>query len=56
MKQEKKYAIKEFRKKRKDEGQREYVKKLMGEFCIRYVIYLIGRLAQVCIMTISSRL
>ncbi|KAJ3283404.1 serine/threonine-protein kinase HAL4/sat4 [Borealophlyctis nickersoniae] len=31
---EKLYAIKEFRKRRKDETQREYVKKLISEFCI----------------------
>ncbi|KAJ3054318.1 serine/threonine-protein kinase HAL4/sat4 [Rhizophlyctis rosea] len=31
---EKKYAIKEFRKRRKDETQKEYVKKLIAEFCI----------------------
>nr|KAJ3404024.1 serine/threonine-protein kinase HAL4/sat4 [Polyrhizophydium stewartii] len=29
-----KYAIKEFRKRRKDETQKEYVKKLISEFCI----------------------
>ncbi|KAI8833556.1 kinase-like domain-containing protein, partial [Chytridium lagenaria] len=28
------YAIKEFRKRRKDETQKEYVKKLVAEFCI----------------------
>ncbi|KAJ3103976.1 serine/threonine-protein kinase HAL4/sat4 [Phlyctochytrium planicorne] len=31
---DKKYAIKEFRKRRKDETQKEYVKKLVAEFCI----------------------
>ncbi|KAI8811943.1 kinase-like domain-containing protein, partial [Cladochytrium replicatum] len=31
---DKKYAIKEFRKRRKDESQKEYVKKLVSEFCI----------------------
>lgn len=36
MKKEKYYAIKEFRKRRKDESQREFVKKLMAEFCIRF--------------------
>ncbi|KAJ3174752.1 serine/threonine-protein kinase HAL4/sat4 [Irineochytrium annulatum] len=30
----KKFAIKEFRKRRKDETQKEYVKKLIAEFCI----------------------
>lgn len=30
----KKYAVKEFRKRRKDETQKEYVKKLVAEFCI----------------------
>ncbi|KAI8903575.1 kinase-like domain-containing protein [Gorgonomyces haynaldii] len=29
-----KYAVKEFRKRKKDESQKEYVKKLMSEFCI----------------------
>ncbi|KAJ3348155.1 serine/threonine-protein kinase HAL4/sat4 [Kappamyces sp. JEL0680] len=29
-----KYAVKEFRKKRKDESTKEYIKKLQGEFCI----------------------
>ncbi|KAJ3209804.1 serine/threonine-protein kinase HAL4/sat4 [Dinochytrium kinnereticum] len=31
---DRKYAIKEFRKRRKDETQKEYVKKLVAEFCI----------------------
>ncbi|KAJ3091490.1 serine/threonine-protein kinase HAL4/sat4 [Quaeritorhiza haematococci] len=31
---EKLYAIKEFRKRRRDESQRDYVKKLVSEFCI----------------------
>ncbi|KAJ3249241.1 serine/threonine-protein kinase HAL4/sat4 [Chytriomyces hyalinus] len=31
---DKKYAIKEFRSRRKDEKQKEYVKKLIAEFCI----------------------
>lgn len=31
---DKKYAVKEFRKRRKDETQKEYVKKLIAEFCI----------------------
>ncbi|KAJ3055542.1 serine/threonine-protein kinase HAL4/sat4 [Rhizophlyctis rosea] len=31
---EKLYAVKEFRKRRKDESQKEYVKKLVAEFCI----------------------
>ncbi|RKP08307.1 kinase-like domain-containing protein, partial [Thamnocephalis sphaerospora] len=31
---EKLYAVKEFRKRRKDETEREYVKKLTSEFCI----------------------
>ncbi|KAJ3030906.1 serine/threonine-protein kinase HAL4/sat4, partial [Rhizophlyctis rosea] len=31
---DKKYAIKEFRKRRRDETQKEYVKKLIAEFCI----------------------
>ncbi|KAJ3205654.1 serine/threonine-protein kinase HAL4/sat4 [Entophlyctis luteolus] len=31
---DKKFAIKEFRPKRKDEKQKEYVKKLIAEFCI----------------------
>ncbi|KAJ1979046.1 hypothetical protein H4R34_002980 [Dimargaris verticillata] len=31
---EKLYAVKEFRKRRKDESEREYVKKLTSEFCI----------------------
>ncbi|KAI8622020.1 kinase-like domain-containing protein [Chytriomyces sp. MP71] len=31
---DKKYAIKEFRPRRKDEKQKEYVKKLIAEFCI----------------------
>lgn len=30
----KKYAVKEFRKRRRDETEREYVKKLVSEFCI----------------------
>lgn len=30
----KKYAVKEFRKRRKDESQKAYVKKLIAEFCI----------------------
>ncbi|KAL3898280.1 MAG: hypothetical protein SGCHY_002856 [Lobulomycetales sp.] len=30
----KKYAVKEFRKRRRDESEREYVKKLVSEFCI----------------------
>lgn len=30
----KKFAVKEFRKKRKDESSKEYVKKLIAEFCI----------------------
>ena len=29
-----KYAVKEFRKKKKDESQKDYVKKLIAEFCI----------------------
>lgn len=29
-----KFAVKEFRKKRKDEGNKEYIKKLQSEFCI----------------------
>ncbi|KAI3644835.1 hypothetical protein MP228_010999 [Amoeboaphelidium protococcarum] len=28
------YAVKEFRKRRKDESERDYIKKLTGEFCI----------------------
>ncbi|KAK9686632.1 hypothetical protein K7432_015087 [Basidiobolus ranarum] len=31
---EKLYAVKSFRRRRKDEGEREYVKKLTSEFCI----------------------
>ncbi|KAJ3219237.1 serine/threonine-protein kinase HAL4/sat4 [Clydaea vesicula] len=31
---EKLYAVKEFRKRRKEETEREYVKKVIGEFCI----------------------
>ncbi|KAJ3115038.1 serine/threonine-protein kinase HAL4/sat4 [Phlyctochytrium bullatum] len=34
MNSNKKYAIKEFRKRRKEETQKEYVKKLVAEFCI----------------------
>jgi protein-serine/threonine kinase len=30
----KKYAVKEFRKKRKDETKKDYVRKLIAEFCI----------------------
>lgn len=30
----KKYAVKEFRKKRREESQKDYVKKLIAEFCI----------------------
>ncbi|KAI9340026.1 hypothetical protein DFJ73DRAFT_845760 [Zopfochytrium polystomum] len=31
---DKKFAVKEFRKRRKEESQKEYVKKLIAEFCI----------------------
>ncbi|KAI9208356.1 kinase-like domain-containing protein [Polychytrium aggregatum] len=34
MNSEKKYAVKEFRNRRRNEGQKEYVKKLIAEFCI----------------------
>ncbi|KAI8927403.1 kinase-like domain-containing protein [Entophlyctis helioformis] len=34
MNSKQKFAIKEFRKRRKDESQKEYVKKLIAEFCI----------------------
>ncbi|KAF9917427.1 serine/threonine-protein kinase HAL4/sat4 [Linnemannia zychae] len=36
---EKLYAVKEFRKRRKDETEKEYVKKLMSEFCISSTLH-----------------
>jgi len=37
--EEKLYAIKEFRKRRKNESEREYVKKLTAEFCISSTLH-----------------
>jgi hypothetical protein len=31
------FAIKEFRKKKKEESEKDYIKKLIAEFCIRYI-------------------
>ncbi|KAF9911116.1 serine/threonine-protein kinase HAL4/sat4 [Linnemannia zychae] len=36
---EKLFAVKEFRKRRKDETEKEYVKKLMSEFCISSTLH-----------------
>ncbi|KAI9227417.1 MAG: kinase-like domain-containing protein, partial [Piptocephalis tieghemiana] len=33
------YAIKEFRKRRKDEGEKAYIKKLTSEFCISSILH-----------------
>ena len=37
--QEKLYAVKEFRKRRKNETEKEYVKKLTSEFCISSTLH-----------------
>jgi hypothetical protein len=32
------FAIKEFRRKKKEESEKDYIKKLIAEFCIRYIV------------------